>query len=656
MRAVLLVLIALTPGAAGATHELFDRLPDPPERNRVTLEKSVMVPMRDGVKLATDIYRPEGVSGPLPVIMIRTPYDKRPWRAYTLARMGGAQASPRNQYDPYIFASRGYVVVVQDHRGRYESEGEFFRYPRTDGLDGYDTISWIVAQPWSSGKVGTIGCSYLGETQHMLASQRHPNHTTAIAMAGTSSMAPGGVTNFGFMRYGVLALAAVTGWNETTPGRFGYGPPPNVDRQSWFQSDESQWFAVSPALPARAPEQRLAALTSLPVQNVMSVLHGAKVPSAFEEWFQMASNPGGEYWRVQQGMIVDTDRFDVPALHINSWYDGTPASSLDLYRLFSQNAGSPRARDNQFLIMSASLHCEFEKMTRDSVIGDRPVGDAQLNYRAIYLSWFDHWLRGAENLITRMPHVSSFVLGKGKWTSSPSWPLRGTRPVKWFLSSAGQGANSRNGDGALSLQSHGAGGRQEDRYVYDPLFPSPSVGGGVCCVGPETRPGGIDQRTVELRNDVLVYSSAPLAQPVEVAGSVRAELFVSSSAKDTDFIAKLVDVYPDGTAYILQEGVLRARWRKGFERPAWLSPGEVVPMTVEIEATHNYFPAGHRIRLDISSSSFPMWERNLNTGGPNYSESQPVVATNAIHHSARYRSVLVLPTIDAGAGIERPIQ
>ncbi len=345
-------------------------------------------------------------------------------------------------------------------------------------------------------------------------------------------------------------------------------------------------------------------------------------------------------------MIVDADRFNVPALHINSWYDGTPMSTLDLFRLFSQNADSARARDNQFLIMSASLHCEFEKMTRDSVIGDRPVGDAQLNYRAIYLNWFDHWLRGADNSITRMPHVSSFVLGKGDWKTAATWPIRGTRPMKWYLSSAERGADSRHGDGTLAMQpSDSAAGRATTTSMTHSFRRPPLV---AACAASGRRPGrgGIDQRGVELRNDVLVYSTTPLARPMEIAGPIRAELFVSSSAKDTDFIAKLVDVYPDGTAYILQEGVLRARWRKGFERPVWFSPDEVVPIKIEIEATHNYFPAGHRIRLDISSSSFPMWERNLNTGGPNYSESKPFIATNSIHHSKRYPSALILPTVD----------
>jgi uncharacterized protein len=648
LRGIWVAVVALVCSEARATHAFFDALPEPPELYRVRLEKSVMVPMRDGVRLSSDIFRPEGLTGRLPVVMIRTPYDKRQWRVYTEARLGGtAGGSPRTEYDPYIFAARGYVVVVQDARGRFESEGEFFANDRIDGRDGYDTISWIVAQPWSSGKVGTVGCSYLGETQHRLASWRHPNHTVAIAMSGSSDPAPGGVYNFGFMRYGMLKLAAAAQWSELTAGPFGYGPPANVDRQAWFQSDAARWYATQPVLPQRTPQERLAALATLPVENVMRALFGSGVPTVFEEWLQMNDTPGADYWRVRQGLISATDRFDVPTLHINSWYDGTPESTLDLFRIFRQNAESARARDNQFLIMSASGHCQFDHMTRQSVIGDRPVGDAQLNYRAIYLAWLDHWLRDANNGITGMPRVSSFVLGKGSWRLASSWPIAGTHPVTWYLSSAERGANSRNGDGALAMRPVGQSGRAYDRYVYDPLFPSPSVGGGACCLGPEVKSGGVDQRSVELRNDVLVYTSAPLAQPLEVAGQARAELFVSSSARDTDFIAKLVDVYPDGTAYIVHEGVLRARWRNGFEHPAWLSAGEVVPISIVIEATHNYFPAGHRIRVDISSSSFPMWERNLNTGGPNYSESTPVVATNSIHHSRRYPAALILPVVPA---------
>lgn len=640
MRAAIGILLGCCPGSVWAVHAFFDKLPEPPEQYRVTLEKSVMVPMRDGIRLSTDIYRPEGLTGPLPVIMIRTPYDKRPFRDYTLAQARGQQAKLRSD-DPFIFAPRGYIVVVQDHRGRFESEGAFFPYARTDGLDGYDTVSWIVAQPWASGKVGTFGCSYLGESQHMLASHRHPNHTTAIALAGSSSAAPGGVYDFGFMRYGMLKLAGAIGWNELTLRRFGYGPPPGVDRQAWFQTEDSKWYAPSP-LPTKTAEERLAALRTLPVQNVMTTLYGSQVPTAFEEWLQQGSDPGGEYWWVRQGIITESDRFDLPALHVNSWYDGTPASTLDLYRLFSKNAVSARARDNQFLIMAPSTHCQFDRMTRESIVGDRPMGDAQLNYRAIYLAWFDHWLRGADNGITSMPRVSSFVMGKDEWLTAASWPLPGTRDIRWYFSSGLRGANSRYGDGLLT-KSVKRGGREDDTYVYDPLFPSPSVGGGMCCLGPEAKSGAIDQRTVELRNDVLVYTSPPLEEPVEVAGQARAELFVSSSAKDTDFIAKLIDVYPDGTAYLVHEGVIRARWREGFKQPVWFKPGEVVPITVHIEATHNYFGVGHRIRLDLSSSSFPVWERNLNTGGPNYSESVPVTATNGVHHSRLHPSALVLP-------------
>jgi predicted acyl esterase len=373
MRALSVVLLLVLPGGAWAAHAFFDSLREPPERYRVALEKSAMVPMRDGISLSTDIYRPEGLEGPLPVILVRTPYDKRPFREYTEARARGREVRLRSD-DPFVFASRGYIVLVQDHRGRFESEGEFFPYNRVDGQDGYDTVSWIVAQRWASGKVGTIGCSFHGETQHMLATQRHPNHTTAIAMSGSSSSAPGGVYNFGFMRYGMLKLAGSIGWNELTVRRFGYGPPAGVDRQAWFQSPESQWYAPGP-LPTKTSQERLAALSTLPVRDVMTALYGSKVPSAFEEWLEQGSNPAGEYWWKRQGIVTDVDRFDVPALHINSWYDGTPQSTLDLFRLFSQNAVSARAQDNQFLIMAPSTHCQFDRMTRESVVGDRPLGD-----------------------------------------------------------------------------------------------------------------------------------------------------------------------------------------------------------------------------------------------------------------------------------------
>jgi putative CocE/NonD family hydrolase len=615
-RALAFSWVALGSGTAFATHGYFDALRVPPEKYSVMLEKSVMVPMRDGVKLSTDIYRPVGVPGPLPVVMMRTPYGKLRWRRYTEAREAGRVAEPREQSDPYLFASRGYIVVIQDHRGRHESEGTFFPYPRTDGLDGYDTISWIVGQSWSSGKVGTIGCSYLGETQHMLASHRHPNHTAAIAMAGTSSSSPGGVLNFGFMRYGMTSLAAAAGWSATT----------------------------GPALPQKTAAERLAALATLPVRDVMTALYGMKVPTSFEEWLEFASLPGDDYWWVRQGTITAADRFDVPALHISSWYDGTPSSTLDLYQLFSRNAETARARDNQYLIMSASLHCQFEEMTAQGIVGDRYVGDATLDYRAIYLHWFDHWLRGGES-IAAMPKVSTFALGRGAWSIASRWPLPGTRAVKWLLSSATRGANSRNGDGELSLKASSERGRTSDSYIYDPTFPVPSVGGAVCCVGAETKAGGVDQREVELRNDVLVYTSPPLEEPMEIAGPMRAELFVSSTARDTDFIVRLVDVYPDGKAYNIQEGVIRARWRNGFDKPVWFSGDEVVPITVEIEATHSYLRAGHRLRVDITSSSFPMWDRNLNTGGPNHSESRPVVAINRVHHSSAYPSAIVLPTV-----------
>lgn len=639
------VVLVATP--LRAEHGFFDRLSVPAVGHEVRIEKSVMVPMRDGVQLSTDLYLPKDVEGVLPVVLMRTPYGKNVYRAALNSDAAAIEAGPVPKgnwsWEAVFLARHGYAVVVQDHRGRHESEGVFLPYPATDGRDGYDTISWIVRQPWSNGKVGTIGCSYLGETQHMLAARRHPNHTTAIAEAGSSSVGAGGVWNFGFTRYGVTELAAALNWNFGEAGHFSYGPPPGMDRQQWFRSDHARWYRPAPVMPSwQDPgfgERVQRALHTLPVIDAMQVLGEGPVPSAFENWIRHADEPRGVYWS-QQGLITESDRFDIPALHVNSWYDITPNSTLRLFEQFARNAESRQARDHQYLIMGAGTHCGHAQATRQAIVGDRPLGDAYLNFPAIYLAWFDYWLKGEANGITRMPKVSSFALGRNRWRTGATWPLAGVRPQKWFLSSDGS-ANTRHGNGRLALHAS-RGGARFDAYRYDPTDPTPSVGGSICCTGPEVKSGGIDQREVELRKDVLVYSSAPLERAVEVAGAISAVLQVSSDAKDTDFVAKLVDVYPDGTAYIVQEGVLRARWRDGFASKVFMAPEQIYEVRIDLEATHNYFAAGHRIRLDISSSSFPRWDRNLNTGGSNYDEQRSVIANNRVHHLSGNRSYLQL--------------
>jgi putative CocE/NonD family hydrolase len=295
--------------------------------------------------------------------------------------------------------------------------------------------------------------------------------------------------------------------------------------------------------------------------------------------------------------------------------------------------------------MSPTTHCRSETVTDQTVVGELDFGDARHDYWGMYLKWFDHWLKGADNGVTSMPKVQLFVMGRNQWRGEHEWPLARTRFTPWYLHSRGR-ANSRNGDGTLSALAPRS--EPADSFVYDPAAPVPTIGGSVCAAcarGRNLVDGPAEQREVEIRSDVLVYTSAPLERGVEVTGPLNVVLYVSSSARDTDFTAKLVDVHPDGRAYNIQEGIQRMRYREGYDRKVWMEPGAVYKVEIDLEATSQYFKPGHRIRVSVSSSSFPRWDRNLNTGGNNYDETEWLVARNVVHHSARYPSHIVLPVI-----------
>jgi uncharacterized protein len=296
-----------------------------------------------------------------------------------------------------------------------------------------------------------------------------------------------------------------------------------------------------------------------------------------------------------------------------------------------ENGENARARANQFVVIAPTTHCAFDSATEHTVVGKRELGDAQFDYYNLYLRWYDHWLKGLDNGMATAPKVQIYVMGANKWRSENEWPLARTRFTKYYLHSDGH-ANSLGGDGVLSAEAP----RDEasDQFRYDPKDPVPTVG-----------EGAQDQSEVERRTDVLVYSTPPLKAGVELTGTMELVLFVGSSARDTDFTAKLVDVYPNGTAFNLQDGVLRARYREGFNKKVWMKPGEVYPLKIDLHATSNYFPAGHRIRLEVSSSNFPRFDRNLNTGGNNYDESEGSIATNVVCHSRDRLSYIVLPVI-----------
>jgi putative CocE/NonD family hydrolase len=584
----------------------------------VKVERSVMIAMRDGIKLSTDLYFPEGAKGRLPAVLIRTVYSKN----------GTFDWNP--VYKELVH--RGYVVAIQDVRGRYESEGD---YVTADNRreDGYDTVEWLISQQWSNGKVGSAGCSYLGETQVVLAAVKHPSHVAAIPMSAASGFyAPGRAWQA--FSGGVFELAQTAGWFAGSGTKVFYGPPPSVDRQEWFRSPAAKLFNQAPKIDFDA---YLKLLPSLPVADILQ--RAGLPPTDYEQW--VTSLPDAEYFR-NKDWAKATDTFNVPAIFMDSWYDYGPAETIEMFRLFRENAQSKSAANNQFMIIGPSTHCAYTEATEKTIVGERNLGDARLDYVDIQLRWYDYWLKGVDNGITDMPRIQYYVMGINQWQASDVWPPQGTSYHRWYLSSEGQ-ANSRNGDGVLSMSTPTENG--SDTFKYDPAYPVPSLGGHTCCTGSDTEAGGYDQAEIELRNDVLVYTSDMLTEGIEVTGALEVVLFVSSSALDTDFTAKLVDVYPDGRAFNIQEGALRMRFRESLSESVLMDPGVIYEAHLDLHATSNYFGPGHRIRLEVSSSNFPRLERNLNTGGNNFDETKWKVARNTVYHSAEYPSHIVLPIV-----------
>ncbi len=574
----------------------------PAPKSEVRLQGSIKILMRDRTMLSTDLYFPVGASARLPVILIRTPYDKAPYR------------KPKSA--AYEFAAQGYIVAVQDTRGRHESDGKYTAF-EGDVTDGYDTTDWLSKQSWSNGNIGTYGCSYVGDVQILQAQLRHPNLKAMIPQAAGSSVGAAGdrYYYFGARKAGNMDFAS------------GFG---------WF-SNEGNKDRTKP--PRKIPDSELRKVWgTLPLLGMVERAGGA--PS---DWNEIVSRKLTDPWWDQFGYLKGKERFNVPALHIGSWYDFGVAEVLLEFNMLRTNAESAVARDNQFAVISPTNHCQSETGTSEhTFVGGRDLGDARFQYYSLYLKWFDHWLKGIDNGVTRQPKLMLYVMGKNQWRGEQEWPLARTKYTRYYLHSDGH-ANTRSGTGTLSDKAPAQ--EPVDRYTYDPGNPVPSRGGPICCTGDPHADGSYDQSEVETRGDVLVYTTPVLTRGVEVTGPLKVVLYARSSAKDTDFTAKLVDVYPDGKAYNVQEGILRARYRNGFTKTAWMRPGEANEIPIDLEATSNYFGPGHRIRLEISSSNFPRFDRNLNTGGNNYDETKWLAADNQIHHTAAKPSYILLPVI-----------
>lgn len=588
------------------------------------IDQKLMVPMRDGVRLATDVYRPR-TDAPVPIVFSRTPYNFNSWR--------DGEASTRTYQSALRAVKRGYAYVVQNERGRFFSEGEW-DILGTPLTDGWDALEWMSTQPWSNGKVGAYGCSSTAEWQMAVASLDHPALAAVVPMGfGAGVGRVGEFYEQGNWYRGGAQQMLFTSWLYGVQNSQRPMLPPDLSQQDRIRL--SRYFDLAAELPRVDWAQ---ALRHLPVVDILENVDGPA--GIYDEMIRRKPNDPAWY---EGGLYHDDMPFGAPSFWFMSWYDVSTGPNLELFNYVSENATDAEVRNNQYAVIAPTLHCAYTRATADTVVGERSMGDARLDYDALIYGWFDTWLKDHDSgFLASLPRVKYFTMGSNQWQTSETWPPQGVELETWYLSSE-SGANSVFGDGNLSTTAPTTAG--VDSFVYDPAFPVPSHGGNVCCTGNAVRGGARDQRQMEARDDILVFSSAPLQEGVEVTGKIDITLYVSSDVKDTDFTVKLIDVYPDGRAYNLDETIQRVRYREGYDHEVLMEAGEVYEVKVSPMSTSNWFAPGHQIRIEVSSSNFPRFERNMNTGGNNYDEVDGVVAHNTVHHAPDYPSQIRLPVV-----------
>jgi uncharacterized protein len=598
------------------------------------IERKVMVTMSDGKRMQADVYRPKDTSKKVPVIFSRTPYNFNFWDV----RLG----APADMTAALEAVKRGYAYVVMNERGHFFSEGNYdiLGPPLTDGTDA---INWMSSQPWSNGKVGTIGCSSTAEWQLGVAAQGNEHFAAMIPQgfgAGVGRVGPyyeqGNWYRGGAVQ--MLFIAWLYGEQNTVRPMM----PSNTSQEDRVRAAHE--FDLAQQLP---PVDWSKALQHLPEQDIIEAVGGPH--GIFADREEVATGgamikraPNDPAW-YRGGLWHDDKPINVPGYWFMSWYDVSIGPNLAAYNSVRKTA-NPEIANEQYAVIAPTLHCSYTRATEHTVVGERDMGDARLDYNALTYGWFDHFLKGEDNgFLQKEPKVRYYTMGLNKWQTADTWPPAGAAPVTWYLSSGGK-ANSLTGDGALMTAPPTSDA--PDGFVYDPMNPVPSYGGNVCCTGNAVTGGAFDQRKMEARNDILVYTTAPLKEGIEVSGSMDVTLYVSSDVKDTDFTVKVIDVDADGTAYNLDETIQRVRYREGYDKPpVWMEAGKVYKVTLSPMTTSNYFPAGHRVRIEVSSSNFPRFDRNLNTGGNNYDEATGVVAHNAVHHSTQYPSTVTLTVV-----------
>lgn len=562
----------------------------------INVKDDVPATMRDGTILRADIYRPAD-GEQRPVLLCRTPYHKR---------------SERHIADATELAKRGYIVVVQDVRGRYSSEGEFlwmFGDQYREAEDGYDTVEWAATLPGSTGQVGTFGLSYDAWLQWELATLRPP-HLKAMVPVGICPRLL--ELNFGIFETGrrLRWCYMMAADYRRRAGRQTGPQSREAANEIWNDMEREKWLWFLP-------------FADLPVDEIFYGL-----ADQFRDYLQKQDV---EYWRFPEAHR----EVDVPVLGITGWYDRL-IGTIDHFAGMRQNGRTAHARRNQKLLIGPWGHTT--DLSRH--VGAMDFGmEATLNYYELVTRWFDYWLKGIENGVMDEPPIRRFVMGENIWYGEQAWPPPNTRYTDYYFHSAGS-ANTPFGDGRLSHTS--PVDEPTDSYLYDPRDPVMSL-----CT-PDVQDAPYDQRPLDDRRDVLVFATEPLAQAIEVTGTVVVKLWAASTAPDTDFTAKLVDVHPDGFAVSLCYGIVRAQYRQSYETPSLITPGKVYEYTISLRSTGNLFKPGHRLRVDISSSNFPFFDRNHNTGHPFFEDAELVPATQTIYHTAQYPSRLILPIIDRG--------
>jgi putative CocE/NonD family hydrolase len=578
---------------------------------RVEREENVPARMRDGTILYADVYRPVS-SERFPVILMRTQYGK-----------DSAQVNPSRYQPPAWYAAHCYIVVIQDTRGTGASKGEFYEYAR-DRDDGYDTVQWAATLPGSDGRVGMYGSSYVGATQWLAATASPPALKAIVPTNTASDYYDGWTYEDGAFRLHFIEnwMVVDLAWDAATSR----GDWKTADRLTEEFKSITRWMSYRPYIdfpPFRAAGKDIAPY-----------------------FFDAIRHPTyDEYWR-RFSIQSRYDRVKVPVLAFEGWYDTFLNGGLKNFTGMQRSGGSAIARKNQRIVIGPWDHIGWGRAgsvesPRLRAIGE--VADSSIN--ELTIKWFDHFLKGVTNGVATGPQVDYFTLGENRWHTSSAWPLPQTRYETWYLASGGHAA-SIFGDGVLTTGRQGSQSLP-DRFVYQPWDPVPSVGGHSCCDWRRGAMGQFDQSQKEVRPDILVYTSGKLSRPLTVTGPISLSLYASSSATDTDFTAELIDVYPDGTAVNLNNGILDVRYRDSLSNPTPIIPGKIYRYTIHIWPTSNLFAAGHRIRVEISSSDFPQFAPNPNTGDIFGTSTRWHSAEQLVYHDAEHPSAIVLPVIPA---------